>query len=236
MWEKKGLDELDTRVPLLIRVPWIAAASAGTRTTAFAMSIDFFPTLVEVAGLPACTEDLSGISLGPVLRAPPTAGTGAGQRYAFSQFPRCNCTYATPVPESLNGTCDGLYANAWTHETGATGAANHHVCLFTPARDFDWMGYRVRAEGWAYTRFVSWDGATLKPIWGRVQSEELYAHDADSETDFDGLYSEPVNLAAAGTSGSGLSPKAKAAIAKLKPVLMQHFDIDDKGDEKHNSY
>ena len=39
MWEKKGLDELDCRVPLLIRVPWLEAASSGrVRDTAFALS------------------------------------------------------------------------------------------------------------------------------------------------------------------------------------------------------
>jgi len=29
MWEKKGLDELDSHIPLLIRVPWMTAASSG---------------------------------------------------------------------------------------------------------------------------------------------------------------------------------------------------------------
>lgn len=64
-----------------------------------------------------------------------------------SGSPRCNCTYETATPDTLHGTCDALYVNAWTHETGSTGAANHHVCLFQPAREFDWMGYRVRAQG-----------------------------------------------------------------------------------------
>ena len=48
------------------------------------MSVDFFPTLVEMAGLPPCTEDLSGVSLGPVLREPPTAGAGQGRKCASS--------------------------------------------------------------------------------------------------------------------------------------------------------
>ncbi len=40
MWEKKGLDELDCHVPLLIRVPWIPAASSGVRTSAFAEAVE----------------------------------------------------------------------------------------------------------------------------------------------------------------------------------------------------
>jgi hypothetical protein len=55
-----------------------------------------------------------------------------------------------------------------------------------------------------------------------VQSEELYPHDKDVETDFDGEYSEPVNLAVGGVSAA-----AKAAIAELRAVLQQHFDVDD---------
>ena len=64
MWEKKGLDELDCRVPLLIRAPWIPAASKGLRTSALAEQVSMMPTLIDLAGLPPCLEDLSGISLG----------------------------------------------------------------------------------------------------------------------------------------------------------------------------
>ena len=125
------------------------------------------------------------------------------------------------MPNTLNGTCDPNYITPWTHETGATGAANHHVCLFTPASQFDWMGYRIRARGWSYVLFVGWDGAALRPRWDQVQSEELYEHDRDAETDFDGLYSEPVNLAAGAPA-----PRARAAIAELRPALIAHFNAD----------
>ena len=179
------------------------------------MSVDFFPTLVEMAGLPPCPEELSGVSLGPALRAEEGA---AARRYAFSQFPRCSCTYQTPRLDARNGTCPSNYTNAWTHETGATGAANHHVCLFTPAAHFDWMGYRIRAEGWSFVLFVEWDGARLAPRWDRVQSSELYQHDADDETDFDGPYSEATNLMA-----RPLAPAAAAALAELRPALVRHF-------------
>ena len=51
-------------------------------------AVQCFRRLIDLAGLPPCDEDLSGISLGPVVRNPPTTGTGVGQEYAFSQFPR----------------------------------------------------------------------------------------------------------------------------------------------------
>ena len=95
MWEKKGLDELDCRVPLMIRVPGLQTASRGQRTSAFAEHVDIMPTLIEFAGLPPCTEDLSGQTLGPVIRNPPATGTGVGKAHTFSQFPRCNCSYVS---------------------------------------------------------------------------------------------------------------------------------------------
>lgn len=182
------------------------------------------PTLIDIAGLPPCTElgTTNGQSLGPVLHNPPLNGTGVGKQYAFSQFPRCNCTYATAESDSLNGTCQSNYINAYTHETGATGAANNHVCLFTPASRFDWMGYSIRAESYRYTLFVKWDGLLLKPRWNDVQSQELYG-EKDLSTDFDSAtFSEPVNLAAANPMGE----EAKRAIGELHPALMKHFSGD----------
>lgn len=224
MWEKKGLDELDCHVPLLIRVPWIPAASAGIRTSAFAEAVDWMPTLIDLAGLPPCLElgNSNGVSLSPVLHNPPTNGTGVGKQYAFSQFPRCNCTYATPQPDTLNGTCQSNYINAWTHETGATGAANNHVCLFTPASQFNWMGYSIRAESHRYTIFVEWDGAQLRPQWEAIQSEELYG-EKDLSMDFDSeTFSEPTNLAATEPRSAGV----KQTISELRAALIKHFSSD----------
>ena len=48
MWEKKGLDELDTHIPLIITVPWIVNASKGIVTSALAEAVDFMPTLVKL--------------------------------------------------------------------------------------------------------------------------------------------------------------------------------------------
>ena len=282
MWEKKGLDELDCRVPLLIRAPGpLGAKAAGKRTSALAQHVDIMPTLIDLAGLPIDVGEetpLSGVSLKPVRRGsscpdlsrpaqsgtlihswvvrcaltitllwlpllpsfdplvnasidlaqvlqdPPTTGIGNGpNKYAYSQFPRCSCTYATPTLDARNGTCDQKYVNNWTHESGATGAANHHVCLFTPSRSFDWMGYSVRSDQWRYTVFVEWDGDTLSPKWSRVQAEELYAHvelTPRSDDDFDGTYSEPLNRAVRPDA------EALAAIAKLRPVLQKHFSPD----------
>ncbi len=56
MWEKKGLDELDCHLPLVVAAPWIAAASNGTVTSALVELVDVMPTAIELAGLPACAD------------------------------------------------------------------------------------------------------------------------------------------------------------------------------------
>ena len=147
MWEKKGLDELDAHIPLVVRVPWLEGGSSGWKTSALAEAVDIMPTLIELANLPPCPERLGGSSLVPAIKAHPSTGTGAGLKlYAFSQFPRCNCTYQTDALDVRNGTCPQVYVNAYTAEHGATGACNHHVCLFTQSSEFDWMGYSVRSK------------------------------------------------------------------------------------------
>lgn len=80
-WCKQTVFELDTRVPLMIRVP--GAKANGTRCDALVELIDIYPTLCELAGLPV-PENLEGLSLKSVLD-----GTAAGVKdAAFSQFPR----------------------------------------------------------------------------------------------------------------------------------------------------
>ncbi len=57
------------RVPLIVR--WPGVASAATRCTVPAVSTDFYPTLLEMAGLPAKPDQhLDGVSFVPLLRNP----------------------------------------------------------------------------------------------------------------------------------------------------------------------
>jgi len=246
-WEKKGLDELDCHIPLLVAVPWLDTASRGTVTTALAEAVDIFPTLVDLAGLPPCSgacldgvggtnstpSALQGVSLMPALLSPPSSGTGdpvkGFKQYAFSQFPRCNCTYQEDAitPGSFNGTCHQAYDNPFTSENGATGAANHHVCLFTPADQFDWMGYSVRSDTRRYTLYVKWNGAALRPLWDEVWGEELYPHDKDDGRSFDGQCSEPVNLLGREVGSSHVDPNDRRDADALKAIVMQHFSNDN---------
>ena len=87
MWEKRTNWELGTRVPLIIRVPWMEA-SVGKRTKAFAELVDIYQTVSELMGLPlpSDTVPFDGHSLVPVLADP---ANGSVKDYALSTFPRC---------------------------------------------------------------------------------------------------------------------------------------------------
>lgn len=81
LWAKTSNFELDARVPLIIAPP--AAKHPGAQTASLVEMIDIFPTLVELAGLPAA-PGLEGASLVPILDDPSASVKSA----AFTQHPR----------------------------------------------------------------------------------------------------------------------------------------------------
>ena len=70
IWTKHTNYEQANRIPILIVAPGVARP--GSSTKQLAESVDIYPTLVELAGLPApdVPQPLDGISLVPVLKAP----------------------------------------------------------------------------------------------------------------------------------------------------------------------
>jgi iduronate 2-sulfatase len=80
-WGKKTNTELDLRVPLLVVAPGVTIP--GSRTPALVELVDLYPTLADLAGLPA-TAELEGTSFVPVLRDPARRWKDA----VFSQYIR----------------------------------------------------------------------------------------------------------------------------------------------------
>jgi arylsulfatase A-like enzyme len=80
LFDKRFMYEEAIRMPFLVR--WPAAVKPGTRSDAIALNVDFAPTFLDVAGLPA-SPDMQGRSLAPLLRGtpPPDWRTAAYYRY-----------------------------------------------------------------------------------------------------------------------------------------------------------
>lgn len=163
-WQKFSNFEHGTRVPLIMRVPWLPQ-SQGTRTDVLAELVDVFPTMMEAIGIPMLGPEaasLDGTSLLPVLRSPSDPGIAARTKpYALSQYMRCPKDTSNP----------GMY---WKQNN----------CLFTDRTQIPFFGYTLRTRNWRYTEWVHWDGAKLMPDWSRVVGRELYSHTGDDGTDF----------------------------------------------------
>jgi arylsulfatase A-like enzyme len=82
MWCKHTNFEQATRSPLIIHAPGMASKA---KTTSMVESVDIFPTLCELAGLPT-PDQLEGMSLVPVLKDP----TVEVKPVAMSQYPDWN--------------------------------------------------------------------------------------------------------------------------------------------------
>ena len=78
---KHSTSEIDIHVPMMIRVPGMAGN--GERSDALVETVDLYPTLAELAGLPA-PSNLEGLSLVPLLADPDREWKQA----AFSQYGR----------------------------------------------------------------------------------------------------------------------------------------------------
>lgn len=80
LFDKRFMYEESIRMPFLVR--WPAAIKPGTKSGAMALNIDFAPTFLEAAGLPASSE-MQGRSLVGVLRGktPATWRTSMYYRY-----------------------------------------------------------------------------------------------------------------------------------------------------------
>ena len=84
IWTKHTNYEQANRIPLVIVAPGVAAPGSSTRQ--LAESVDLFPTLAELAGLPAPSgpQSIDGLSLVPVLRDPTTRV----RDHAFHAYPK----------------------------------------------------------------------------------------------------------------------------------------------------
>ncbi|QDU50262.1 sulfatase [Gimesia panareensis] len=79
MWDKHSNFETSTRIPLIVKVPGFKPG----RTQALVESVDLFPTLCELTGLPR-EDGLEGLSFVPLLKNPDRPWKQA----AFSQYRR----------------------------------------------------------------------------------------------------------------------------------------------------
>lgn len=157
-WRKFTNFEATTRVPLMIRAPWIGPSAIGTRSSALVELVDVMPTIADLAGVgvPA-GEILDGVSLVPLLANTTPSVKGA----AFSQYPR--------------------------KVTNASEPWDHNSIIHSERHTFTHMGMTVRTVDWRLTLWAKWNGTSLAPMWNEITDRELYdwRNTTAFPTDFD---------------------------------------------------
>lgn len=186
--------ELATRVPLIIRVPWMQTIPRYSYPVEL---VDIYPTICDLAGIPLPQgEDFDGISLVPYLSVisdvdgNPTVANTTPKIAAFSQYPRRVTDPARP-----------WHGNSIIHHNRST---------------FTHMGLSIRTTQYRLTKWLVWNQSSLSPIWNNVSAVELYDHRDESlfPVNFDDP-SENANVA--GDAGYG------DVIEELAALLAKQF-------------
>jgi arylsulfatase A-like enzyme len=84
MYDKRFMYEESIRMPFLVR--WPAGITPGTTSDAIGLNVDFAPTFLEAAGLPA-SQEMQGRSLLPLMRGRTPADWRAAMYYRYYHDP-----------------------------------------------------------------------------------------------------------------------------------------------------
>ena len=159
-WGKMTNCEIDTRVPLIVRVP---GAGAGQRVPALVEFVDLFPTLCELSGLPAPPQ-LEGVSLRPQLEDPSDPGKG----FAMSEYLRSGI-WIGPTGEAHHGRAlrtDRYRYVEWTRVAdGSLAGVELYDHQSDPAESVNLAGAAEYADARASLR------AQFGELWGSDSAE-----------------------------------------------------------------
>jgi hypothetical protein len=226
--------ELATRVPLMIRAPWLTDGQAERlldrlsgrkdgrtasghhnarstmahdviRSQTFVELVDIYPTLVDLARLPQ-PPHLEGRSLKRAMLKP---WEKTHRAMSQSQFAHC-CQWGSFDAHRECGACEKL-----------------------PNERISYMGYAVRNADFRFVAWYRWDGPAELPLCDGLMAVELYKHVGDDglgDMSFD--HFEAANLAANITLGADAAAMHRdrlraagpqgAAIAGLGKVEHMH--------------
>ncbi|MFH5803339.1 sulfatase [Alienimonas sp. DA493] len=169
VWGKATNYEIATRVPLIVWTPpgLLEGATRGASTDALVELVDLYPTLYDLAGVPA-PDGLAGRSLCPLLTEP----QAEWKAVARSQFPSPALREwaANPLSAGMRETFFGPLIAEVEGRVAAQHGADWDRNLF----ENHLMGYATRTD---HFRLVEWRDVRdpdADPVF-----IELYDHDAD---------------------------------------------------------
>ncbi len=165
IWGKATNYEIATRIPFIIRAPGMAGN--GRAASAVVESIDLYPTLAELAALPA-PQALEGRSLVPILQDP----AATGKNLAFSEFPSPALREwaARPLSAEMRQTFFGPLMAAVETTLRREHGARYDREFF----ERHLIGYSMRTARYRFTAWVDRRTPTDTPF-----AVEVYDHDRD---------------------------------------------------------
>ena len=173
-WHKMTNWELATRVPLIIRAPWLPK-SQGKSTYALVELVDLYRTIAELVGAAKPSDEIEGTSFASLFVYPDLTAKEAATAMnkttaaAFSQYTRC-----------LNNM---------------TAQWDDNECSEKPTAPA-YMGYSMRTPEWRYTSWMPWDVKAMKAKWDeKPYAVELYDHSGDPDVENDFNQSDLENIA-----------------------------------------
>ena len=164
-WCKMTNFEKATRNTLLWRVPGQLAASRG-RNKRFVEMLDFFPTAIDLMGLPKIAT-CTGID------QPPTVQCLQGQSYA-DEFVGPAATGRTDVTVPLSGGGSKQHVfSQWPYPVN-----------MSPGETFMRMAYTVRSDdGYRLTQYVPYDSVAFRGNWSDFTHDDLELYDYNKDPD-----------------------------------------------------
>jgi len=192
-WEKFTNWEHGTRIPLIIRAPWLATKSSSAKVSDIVELIDVYPTLAELAGITVpATYKLDGSSFASLVT------TSLSENVETSPIIKQNSidnNLKYPHNNLLNSYALSVYPRCPADLTNPARYWAKNDCMMHERSNFPFMGISLRVQDWRYTEWLRWNGSAISPEFdSKPIGIELYNHAGDDGSSFDGDY-EVYNLA-----------------------------------------
>jgi arylsulfatase A-like enzyme len=190
-WEKFTVWETGTRVPLLVRAPWLNRG--GGVSNEIVELVDVFPTIANLAGLVE-PEGIDGSSLVPAIlrtlnhssgnKAEPILDDKVGEDVKQRLVPLPSHgddvkQRLGPLPPHAGAYALSIYPRCPADLTNSSNFWKNNDCLLIERTKIPIMGLSIRVENWRYTEYRWWL-PNLSPDWERSPvGIELFSHEGD---------------------------------------------------------